>query len=95
MNDFEVVSFGKDGSKHVKIYTKSDLNYCIKVTMGKIKKFEKEYGHKPTFVKAPVWFTGFVYVLDDNVAKREITKFCGLIICETPSIDSLDKIEVF
>lgn len=95
MNDFEVVSFKKDGSRHAKRYTTADLNYCVKVTMGKIKSFEKKYGHKPIFVKVPVWFTGFVCVLDDNIAEREITEFCGLLICETPSIDSLDKIEVF
>lgn len=64
-----------------------------------IVKYRKEYGDRPKFIKIPIYvydcmkFGWGIYT--DNLQSDSPEVLCGLRVCPTVSIQSIDEIEVF
>ncbi len=66
----------------------------IKFVAAKQIEFISKYHLYPNFVKMPEWV---VSVLKENSVIQSCcaTRFRGLIVCPTPSIETISEIEVF
>ena len=78
----------------------------IEILRNKINDFVKEYDEEPRYIKVPIWvlislrdyaremMTNFLYIEDELEEKNDFT-FCGLKVCPTITIRSVEEIEVF
>lgn len=57
------------------------------------KTFEEEYGQSPKYLIVPVNTAGFLRASDVMVYQEYKTIF-GMMLCESPVLNSLDEIEV-
>ena len=62
--------------------------------------YEEKYGVKPQFVKVPDWLPYDIDIIFEKVSIYDIDRIkerplCGLKVCSTISIQSIDEIEVF
>lgn len=78
----------------------------IEILRNKINDFVEKYDEKPRYIKVPIWVlillrdyaremvTNFIYIEDELEEKDDFT-FCGLKVCSTITIRSVEEIEVF
>lgn len=58
-------------------------------------KYQCKYAEKPKYIKIPIGYYNILYLPYKLHGLEKIYTFCGLQLCPTRSIETIDEIEVF